>query len=110
LAQKGATESDCHVTLSAFQRYSSVPGRYLPMNEDETERYPWMVLLRNVPWTSLAVIGLRLESLLCNEAVTERTNGTMRRFLSPLRMRMGRAPLSARLMLAKHGRTDQLTK
>jgi hypothetical protein len=40
LDQRGATEADCNATLSAFQRYISLPGRDLAMNEDDTGRYP----------------------------------------------------------------------
>jgi hypothetical protein len=105
LAQMGADDSEADSTLARFQRYISMTPQEFPMREEaDTARYPWIVLLRkDASWRTLADIALRLESLLCNEAVTERTNGTMRRFLSPLRMRMGHAAITARLMLAKHG-------
>jgi hypothetical protein len=48
-------------------------------------------------------IGLRLKALACNEAVSERTNGIMRRLLAPLRLKMGRDIPLSRLIIAKHG-------
>jgi hypothetical protein len=40
--------------------------------------------------------------LTCNEAVSERTNGSMRRLLAPFRLKMGRDVLLSRLTIAKH--------
>jgi hypothetical protein len=105
LAQMGADDSEVSPTLARPQRYISMTSQEFPMKEEaDTARYLWIGLLRkDASWRILADIALRSESLLCNEAVTKRTNGTMRRFLSPLRMRMGHTAITARLMPAKHG-------
>jgi hypothetical protein len=93
------------IILARFQEYIAMTAADLPMKIiANTNRYPWMVVLKlDSSWAALGEIALRFESLVCNEAVTERTNGRIRRFLSPFRMRMGHAALSARLLLARHG-------
>jgi hypothetical protein len=69
-----------------------------------TKRHPWMVVLKlDSSWAAARRIALLLESLDCNEAVTEHTNGRIRGFLSPFRMRMGHAALSARRLLERYG-------
>jgi hypothetical protein len=57
-------------------------------------------------WGVLPDIALRLEALVCNEAVSERTNGTMRRLLDPFRLKMGKEILLSRLTIAKHTIAD----
>jgi hypothetical protein len=38
----------------------------------------------------------------CSKAISERTNGMMRRILAPSSLRMGRKTLLSRLTIAKH--------
>jgi hypothetical protein len=84
-----------YMTASSFDlRIKAIPGK---------NRYAWGVLKSDdSPWSALSDIALRIETLVCNEAVSERTNGAMRRLLAPLRLRMGRETLLSRLVLSKH--------
>jgi hypothetical protein len=70
----------------------------------------WMTARgKNAFWTVLSDIALRLESLVCNDGVTETTNWTMKRLLSPFRLNMGGDGLLARMNLSKHGRPGSAT-
>jgi hypothetical protein len=82
----------------------SMTSGELPMKQRQgSARCPWMILPgKEASEENLADIRLRLECLLWNEVVIQRTNGPMRRFLSPLKMRIGRGGITARLMIAKH--------
>jgi hypothetical protein len=59
-------------------------------------------------WGVLPDIALRLKALVCNEAVSEGTNGTMRQLLGPFRLQMGREILLSRFTIAKRPRADAL--
>jgi hypothetical protein len=93
-------------TIARFQEYISMTAADRPMKRlPSTNQYAGMVVLQlDFSWRTLGAIALRLEALVCNEAVTERTNGRIRRFLSPLHMRIGHASLSARRLISKDGR------
>jgi hypothetical protein len=70
----------------------------------DANRYSWGIQSAiGTHWAVLADIAIRLEALVCNEAVSERTNGAMRRLLAPFRMKMMRQVLQSRLTIAKHG-------
>jgi hypothetical protein len=92
-----------YMTASSFDlRIKAIPGK---------NRYAWGVLKTyDNPWSALSDIALRIETLVCNEAVSEQTNGTMRRLLAPLRLRMGRETLLSRLVLSKHTDSERAPK
>jgi hypothetical protein len=91
LGQFGFEDATVASTLAKSQRSVSITSDELPMKqEQDSARYSWMILLQTeASWRNLADIALRLESLLCNEAVTERTNANAR---SALKLR--REPLN----------------
>jgi hypothetical protein len=92
-------------TLGTFQGYVvSAPADLQMRPIPDTKRYPWGVRSGSgAHWALLSDIAVRLQALVCNEAVSERTNGTMRRLLAPFRMKMKREVLLSRLTIAKHG-------
>jgi hypothetical protein len=70
---------------------------------DDNKQCRWAIThQREDGWEIFADITLRLEALVCSEAISERTNGMMRRILAPSSLRMGRKTLLSRLMIAKH--------
>jgi hypothetical protein len=85
-----------HMTASPGDlRLKPIPGK---------NRYTWGVMRAGeVPWAVLADIARRVETLVCDEAVSERTNGTTRTQLAPLRLKMGHDILLLRLTISKHG-------
>jgi hypothetical protein len=87
-----------------FQQYITTAPRDLNIKPiDDNKRYPWAIVhQRQDGWEILADIALRLEVLVCREAISECTNGMMRRILAPSSLRMGRKTLLSRLMIAKH--------
>jgi hypothetical protein len=105
LAQWGIDEDLIGRTLGTFQGYvTSAPADLRMRPIPDTNRYPWSIQSGSGPhWAVLSDIAIRLEALVCNEAVSERTNGAMRRLLAPFRMKMKRQVLLSRLTLAKHG-------
>jgi hypothetical protein len=69
-----------------------------------TNQYQEMIVLqRDSSCAALAQIPLRLLSLLCKEAVNQRSYGRITQVLPPFCMRMGDAAISASLILARHG-------
>jgi len=60
-------------------------------------------MLNDPVWRELADIALRLEALPCSEATSERTNGTMRRILTPFSIAMSHETLLDRMIVGKHG-------
>jgi hypothetical protein len=54
----------------------------------------------------LADVAQRLETFVCNGAVTERINSAMTRMLSPFRLKMGPDVLLSRLTIAWHGNVE----
>jgi hypothetical protein len=59
-------------------------------------------------WGVLPTRALRLTAFDCNEAGSDRTNGTMRRLLASFRLKMGREIVLSRLVIAKHTMADAL--
>jgi hypothetical protein len=104
LNQYQTSEQEKQDIIGLFQEYITAAPSDLPLKPiADNTRYPWAILdQRKDGWSILADIALRLEALVCNEAVSERTNGTMRRMLAPLSLRMGRKTLLSRLTIAKH--------
>jgi hypothetical protein len=91
--------------IGIFQYYRTASPCDLRLKPiPDKNRYPWAGMATEAgPMRILADIALRLEALACNEAVSERANGTMRRLLAPLRLKMGRDIFLSRLTIAKHG-------
>jgi hypothetical protein len=91
--------------IAIFQYYMAASPCHLRLKPiPDKNRYPWPAMATEAgPMGILADIALRLEVLVCNEAVSERTNGTIRRLLAPLHLKMGRDILLLRLTIAKYG-------
>jgi hypothetical protein len=105
LRQYKVDTEDFQRVIGRFQGFLVEAPSDLPMKPiPKKDRYPWAVVGKiDAEWGILADIAMRFEALVCNEAVSERTNGMMRRFLCPFRLRMGRKTLLSRLTVAKHG-------
>jgi hypothetical protein len=112
LTQYDVSDQIAKETLGAF-------GIFLSEVEDPLEirtisltgknRYPWALTGETYQdWALLADIALRLEALICNEAVSERTNGNMRRVLAPFRMKMAPQTLLSRMTIARHATVKKL--
>jgi hypothetical protein len=106
--------ADCYITteeaddaLAAFQDFCNTAKSDLRLKGNyETNRYNWTTTASLGDGGSvLRDIARRLEVLVCNEAVSERTNSAMKRLLAPFRLKMGRDVLLSRLTLARHGTT-----
>jgi hypothetical protein len=70
-------------------------------------RYAWGISRDNDQIREILVdIAQRLEAVVCNEAVTERTNSAMKRLFSPFRLRMQSDVLLSRLTIARHGSVE----
>lgn len=91
--------------IAAFQKYANAASSDLAMKGNpETNRYPWGYASSGRDgWRVLTDIARRLEALVGNEAVSERTNSAMKRLLAPFRLKMGHGILISRLTLARHG-------
>jgi hypothetical protein len=68
----------------------------------DQNRFAWRLRLSNPRWRFIADLGERLDALVSSEAITERTNGVMRRMIAPQRMRMGHRMLLWHLNVARH--------
>jgi hypothetical protein len=108
----GGPHSGCYIspeqvqeTLAAFQEFvATAPSDLALKGNFTTNRFPWGILSPpSEGWGILTDIALRIEALVCNEAVSERTNSAMKRLLAPFRLKMGRGVLLSRLTLARHG-------
>jgi hypothetical protein len=97
--------SETEEIIGIFQYYVTASPADLRLKPiPDKNRYAWGVMkAEEGPWAVLADIALPVETLVCNEAVSERTNGTMRRLLAPLRLKMGRDILLSRLTIFRHG-------
>jgi hypothetical protein len=95
----------CQNTKAAFQQFVSASGEELTLRpNNETNRFPWGFHdCMDEGWRILSEIALRLQSLVCNEAVSERTNSAIKRVLGLFRLKMGHDPLLQRLTVARHG-------
>jgi hypothetical protein len=103
LAQYHVSPDELQDTIGAFQAFVSVAANDLFMKPiPGIDRYSWAVACHQSEWKILADIALRIEALVCNEAVSERTNSAMRRVLAPFRLKMGHDALLSRLTIAKH--------
>jgi antitoxin component HigA of HigAB toxin-antitoxin module len=72
--------------------------------DSQKNRYVWAISHDNEQIHEiLSDVDQRLEDLMCNEFVTERTNSTMKRMLSPFRLRMSPDVLLPQLTIASHG-------
>jgi hypothetical protein len=110
LKQFGITKTERELVVGAFQWYMEAAPEKLPLKpgpgvagSKKKSVYSWSAAPDEEGWRIVADIGLRLVPLVCSEAISERTNSQMRRFLSPYRMRMGKGVLLARMNIAKHG-------
>jgi hypothetical protein len=103
LAQDQLSDDECDNAIGAFQAFlSTAPTDLFLKPIPAMDRYSWAIASHQSGWEVLADIALRLEALVCNEAVSERTNSAMRRVLAPFRLRMGHDALLSRLTLSKH--------
>jgi hypothetical protein len=92
---KTSVETTCSAWLELLNQF------HLHMKRDGP-KYPWLVVPQLDRWRRiLGRIALRLESLVCNNTITERTNGRIRRFLPLLRLRMSQRNLNARRVTSK---------
>jgi hypothetical protein len=67
-------------------------------------RYAWTVSHDNEQIHEIVShVAQRLEAFVCNESVTGRTNSTMKRMLSPFRLRMDPDVLLSLPTIARHG-------
>jgi hypothetical protein len=108
LEQFGIEEEKMEAVIGVFQQYIQVAPIDLtlkpaPAGRDRKPLYSWTAAPTEDGWPILADIGMRLSSLVCSEAISERTNSQMRRILSPFRMRMAPRTLLARMNVGKHG-------
>jgi hypothetical protein len=93
--------------IGAFQEFiTASPADLFLKPIRGKNRYSWAVCCHRSGWDILGDIALRIETLVCNEAVSERTNSAMRRVLAPFRLRMGHDALLSRLTIAKHVSPD----
>jgi hypothetical protein len=102
--QVGDDHPDMDIVIGTFQEYIRNTDHDLHLKPiPNLNQSAWMTARgKNAFWAVLSAIALRFESLVCNEGVTERTNGTMKRLLSPFRLNMGGDVLLARMNLSKH--------
>jgi hypothetical protein len=105
LEQYHLNVSDTDEIIGYFQEFVGEAATYLEMKPIPSKnRYAWAVgYQRTGTGEILADIAQRLESLVCSEAVSERTNSAMKRMLSPFRLRMSPDILLSRLTIARHG-------
>jgi hypothetical protein len=91
--------------IGSFQNYVGAAPTDLCLKPiPKKNRYSWIVSHQNDEIHQiLSDIAQRIEAMVCNEAVTERTNSAMKRILSPFRLRMGSNVLLSRLTIARHG-------
>jgi hypothetical protein len=94
--------------IGSFQNFITVAPTDLFIKPiPKKNRYAWGVSQDNEQvHETLSDIAQRLEAMVCNEAVTERTNSTMKRILSPFRLRMSSDILLSRLTIARHGNIE----
>jgi hypothetical protein len=104
LKQYKTSAEEQQAILAIFQEYVTTAPWDLNMKPIcDNKRYPWAIVpQRHDGWEMLADIALRLEALVCSDAISERTNGMMRRILAPSSLRMGRKTLLSRLIIPKH--------
>jgi hypothetical protein len=102
--QFGLSPTEIDEVLGSFQNFLMVaPTDLFLKPTPKTNRYEWaMVGDSEQIHQILADVAQRLEALVCNEAVTERTNSATKRMLSTFRLKMGPDILLSRLTIAWH--------
>jgi hypothetical protein len=105
LLQFHVSPAEMDEIIGSFQNFIAAAPTDLCLKPlPKTNRYGWMVSkYHDEIHETLSDIAMRLEALVCNEAVTERTNSAMKRILSPYRLRMSPRVLLSRLTIARHG-------
>jgi hypothetical protein len=102
VAKSEAQLSHVHAML---QHYVNTADNELELKADPIVKnvYCWLAFADDREWATLADLALRFEALVCSEAISERTNGEIRRILGTRRLRMGKDVLMSRMTVAKHG-------
>jgi hypothetical protein len=70
--------------------------------------HPLIMALKANPLHQIAEIALRLEAILCSEAITERRNGSIHRILAPASMQMDHDIIMTRVTIAKNAQRQHL--
>jgi hypothetical protein len=65
--------------------------------------YCWLAFGKDRDWAIRADLALWSEAVVCSEAISERTNGMMRRTLGSLKLKMGRHVLLSHMTVTKQG-------
>jgi hypothetical protein len=102
------SEDQAELVMGAFQEFANAAPsdlRLKPSGDDASpRRYNWTWPAPGGDgWRILTDIARRVEALVCNEAVSERTNSAMKRLIAPFRLKMGHGVLLSRLTLSRHG-------
>jgi hypothetical protein len=108
LLQFHVNPAEMEEIIGSFQNYIAAATTDLCLKPlPKKNRYGWIISkYHDEIHETLSDIAQRLEALVCNEAITERTNSAMKRMLSPFRLRMSSRVLLSRMTIARHGNAE----